>query len=65
MDEPQPYECEGLAEDTGAWRYAAFRSLGFDVAASIQLTQSQADWHEAEHLIRKSCPHDLAADILL
>lgn len=41
-----------------------FLELGFNVLQAEALADAGADWHEAERLIEKGCPHSTALDIL-
>jgi len=40
-------------------------SLGFTVEQCAVLAEGNADWHEAERLIRSGCAHHLALEILI
>jgi len=47
------------------WRQDRFIAMGFGLANSASLAGSDADPHDAERLLARGCPVDLAAEILL
>jgi hypothetical protein len=60
--DPDPDEHEAV-DETAAWRYAAFRAIGYDIGTSVTLAQSWADWHDVSRAVGRGCPLALAADI--
>lgn len=46
-------------------REQMFRTLGFNLWQSASLAEAGADWHEAEKLLERTCPHETVLDLLL
>lgn len=46
-------------------REQMFRALGFNLWQSVSLAEAGADWHEAEKLLERTCPHETVLDLLL
>ena len=40
-------------------------SLGFNPVQAISLADAGVDWHEAQRLLNKGCPHERAMHILI
>jgi len=45
-------------------RFSWFVQLGFSMSQAATLAEQGADHHEAEGLLRRGCPRDIAFDIL-
>jgi hypothetical protein len=43
-----------------AWKREQFERLGFGPELSEAMTDQGVDWHRAEQLLAKGCPHHLA-----
>lgn len=64
---PTPAEKRELteAEQLLAWRYLMLLDLGFVPDEAYTLIRNpRLNWHDAERLIQKGCPRDLAIRIL-
>lgn len=46
-------------------REQMFRELGFNRWQAVSLAEAGCDWHEAEKLLARDCPHETALDLLL
>lgn len=64
MEEPPEFPEEQPADDTISWRYAAFKSLGFDIPMAMSLAGNrEVDWHRVAVVVEGGCPLDLAVRI--
>ncbi|GIV03965.1 MAG: hypothetical protein KatS3mg015_2795 [Fimbriimonadales bacterium] len=52
-------------EITISWDEEQLRALGFNEFQARALADAGISWHEAERLIRRGCPLELALDLLL
>lgn len=52
-------------KDTGAWRYAMFRALGFEEWQSVVLAHDRVDWHRVKSAMDGGCTHGLAMRIFV
>ncbi len=48
-----------------SYREEMFRSLRFNQWQAVSLAECGCDWHEAERLLKKGCPHETVLDLLL
>ncbi|GIV03678.1 MAG: hypothetical protein KatS3mg015_2508 [Fimbriimonadales bacterium] len=48
-----------------SWEEEQLRALGFNSWQAQALADAGVSWHEAERLIRRGCPPELALDLLL
>ena len=62
-DHPDPGDDE--YERLFEFRERRFLAIGFNHFQAVALAVAQADWHEAESLVKDGCPLDVAIDILL
>lgn len=49
------------------WNFVVrqLESLGFNAVQAISLADAGVDWHAAERLLNKGCPHERAMHILI
>mgnify|MGYP000011746626 CR=1 FL=1 len=48
-----------------SWEEEQLRALGFNEFQARALSAAGISWHDAERLIRRGCPPELALDLLL
>lgn len=52
------------ADNTGAFKYGVYKSLGFDVGEAIVLAQRvDIDWHKVKDAIKNGCTTEQALRI--
>lgn len=52
-------------QDVSLWREQQFLRLGFSRSDAILLAQDEVDWHQAQDLLERDCPHHFAMLLLL
>lgn len=48
-----------------SYREQMFRELGFNQWQAVSLAEANCDWHDADKLLGKGCPHETVLDLLL
>lgn len=48
-----------------SYREEMFRGLEFNFWQSVSLAEAGVDWHEADKLLKRGCPHETVLDLLL
>lgn len=63
-EDPEPRAPDEF-ERVLSYREMMFRGVGFNHWQAISLAEVGADWHEAEKLLKRGCPHETVLDLLL
>lgn len=64
-DEDAYEDATAEARRVELWRRRRFLELGFDKGQAQLLAMGGIDWHEAERLVKRDCPVDLAFRLLV
>lgn len=66
QEEPDEPRGPNEEERVLSHREQMFRDvLKFNEWQSASLAEAAVDWHEAERLLKRGCPHELVVDLLL